>query len=230
MTALTLGLLLPLQSFKLEKFVTDRSWYGTARFHQEGRWTKLYSAMKHLFLGVGILVISGLILAADNSSPFAFAIMAVGYIWVLVGLVYYRIKAFEYLTQNKVLGDDIRFETAPRVGHVMKVVIFAGLAIALVAAVLFGALALVISMILPGLAAGGSAGIGVIIVAALYIIALITINGLSLVWITQSILGHLVRVTRTPDAAALDAIEQRDADRGADAEGFADALDVGGAI
>ena len=59
LTILTLGLMLPRQTFWLEKYKTDRSWYGDGRFVQEGRWSALYGAMKHLFIGVG------LVLAAD---------------------------------------------------------------------------------------------------------------------------------------------------------------------
>lgn len=231
LTIVTLGLLLPLQTFKLEKFVTDRSWYGSAKFHQEGKWTELYPAMKHLFVGAAFVVLAAVIAATDSSIQFALLTMAAGYVWALVGFVYYRIKSFEYLTHNKTLGDQMRFRTAPRTGHVIKIAIFGGLAVGVVAAILFGVIGAILAAVAPGLiAGGGSIGPGIVIVAALYILALITINGLTLSWITQRILGHVIRVTGSPEASELAQIEQREADRGADAEGFADALDVGGAF
>ena len=55
LTVLTLGILLPRQTFYLEKYMTDRMWFGDARFEQGGRWTGLYGAMKHVFIGLAIV-------------------------------------------------------------------------------------------------------------------------------------------------------------------------------
>ena len=41
LTALTLGILLPRQTFLLEKYMTNRSWFGTAKFQQGGKWLSL---------------------------------------------------------------------------------------------------------------------------------------------------------------------------------------------
>ncbi|MEO1380995.1 MAG: DUF898 domain-containing protein, partial [Pseudomonadota bacterium] len=63
-----------------------------------------------------------------------------------------------------------------------------------------------------------------------YIVLIILIGGVSLIAITQRIIAHVVDSVSVQNAAHLDVIRQRMADEGADAEGFADALDVGGAI
>ncbi|MFV2093811.1 MAG: DUF898 family protein, partial [Hyphomicrobiales bacterium] len=45
---LTFGLLWPRLAFGLEKYRTDRTWYGSARFSQGGRWQGFYPAFLHL--------------------------------------------------------------------------------------------------------------------------------------------------------------------------------------
>jgi len=70
----------------------------------------------------------------------------------------------------------------------------------------------------------------VLFVVALYVLALAMAGALSLVWITQPIIDHIVNSLKVQNAEHLNAIKQRAHDTGADAEGFADALDVGGAI
>ena len=90
LTILTLGLLLPRQTFYLEKYMTDRSWYGTARFEQQGRWQELYPAMKHLFIGALIIVLAVVLVATTNSPGLGGVFFVVGYIWGMIGLVSYR--------------------------------------------------------------------------------------------------------------------------------------------
>ena len=58
LAAITLGILLPLQTFKLEKYMADRSYYGSARFTQEGKWSDLYKAMTHILIAIGIVVVT----------------------------------------------------------------------------------------------------------------------------------------------------------------------------
>ncbi|MDG0985794.1 MAG: DUF898 family protein, partial [Planktomarina sp.] len=41
LSIVTLGALMPLATFRLEKYMTDRMWYGDASFEQEGQWTAL---------------------------------------------------------------------------------------------------------------------------------------------------------------------------------------------
>jgi hypothetical protein len=49
-------------------------------------------------------------------------------------------------------------------------------------------------------------------------------------FVTEPIIKHVVDTTTVLNIGAMDVIRQRVADKGADAEGFADALDWGGAI
>ena len=55
-------------------------------------------------------------------------------------------------------------------------------------------------------------------------------EALGMVWITMPILAHYIETSKIAGFENIAEIQQREADSGADAEGFADALDVGGAF
>lgn len=236
-TISTLGLLLPRQTFWLEKYITDRSWYGTGQFEQQGKWTGLYPAMKHLFIAFAIgAICSGTAFAADLP---VLAIIGgiVAYIWGFCGVVYYRVHSFRYLTHHKVLDQTVRFETEPRTSRIISTVFLGSLGVGVIAGIIFAFVGVLLE---SGMGAAimymfdGTAGIGAYLAIALgvfiYVFALLMIGALSMVLITQPIIHHIVEETNVADTNGLSAIRQREADLGADAEGFADALDVGGAI
>ena len=228
-TILTLGLLWPLATFRLEKYMADRSWYGDGQFVQNGRWQSLYKGMKHVFIGLAIMIGGGVLAAMMQSDFFAVAI-AVGYIWIAVGVVSYRVYAFNYLTNNKVLDGQVTFDATVKTGEVVKNVIIGGLAITVIMAVIFGIVSAVVTGIAQSLMTGGVPATLIVVIALLYGAAILTAGGLGLVMITQPIIAHAVNSIEFQNADHLTTIRQRAADAGADAEGFADALDVGGAI
>ena len=139
----TLGILSPLSTFKLEKYMTDRSYYGTTRLTQNGKWTELYPAMKHVFIALGILVVSGVLITMGASvDAIGLVILGgiglfVGYIWILIGSVYYAVKSFGYLTSHKQLGE-VGFTAEPKFGEVIKTYILGGLLVSVLASVAFG--------------------------------------------------------------------------------------------
>ena len=104
------------------------------------------------------------------------------------------------------------------------------IAVAIVFGLIFAIAAFSAIGSMDGFIDGGGSTIGLVFVALAYIAALLVSGGLSLVMITQPIIRHVVEETSIADDTGLSAIRQREADLGADAEGFADALDVGGAI
>jgi len=231
LTIVTLGLLLPRQTFWLEKYKTDRSWYGDGRFVQEGRWSALYPAMTHLLIGVGFILAGGLALALQSPLIGA-ALSMVGYVWALVGFLSYRVRAFIYLTEHKVLDGDIHFEARPETRKIIGLVILGVLVVSLIMGVAFAMLAALASMVVgPAMMAPGPGHIvGLVLMAGLYLGALLMGGALSLVWITQPVIAHVISSITVQGADRLADIRQRAHDTGADAEGFADALDVGGAI
>ncbi|WP_028957228.1 YjgN family protein [Sulfitobacter sp. 20_GPM-1509m] len=246
LSLITLGILLPRQTFWLEKYMTDRTWYGDAKFEQTGRWQSLYPGLKHVLIAVLVLVI-GMTLGITLQSPLlAGTSVFVGYIWLIVGGVYYRIYAFNVLTRAKMLDGAVTFDSGARTGRVIGIVLTGILAIigaAIVGIFLMG----LILMATFGLSFGALGGlfggyadpgdfnaasglVGSIVIAVLYVALILALGGLSLVMITQRIIGHVVSSVVVANAPHLDHVRQRAADPGADAEGFADALDIGGAI
>ncbi len=232
LTIITLGVLLPRQTFYLEKYMTDRTWYGDGKFEQHGNWTALYPAMKHLAIGLAILVGGGLLGGVTGSEGIAVIAGLVGYIWFMVGLVSYRVKSFIYLTDNKMLDSAVSFEAAPQTSTIVSTVLVGGLVVGLIVGVVFAVVGGIASAMLGPMMFGNPAAqiFGVIVIAAIYLLVLAMAGALSLVWITQPIIDHVVSEMKVHGAEHLGTIKQRAHDSGADAEGFADALDVGGAI
>lgn len=238
LTVVTLGVLMPLSTFKLEKYMADRSFYGSTRLIQEGAWTKLYPAMKHLFIALGIFIVCGILIAIGGINEMVgLAVIGgigifVGYIWFMIGAVYYSVRSFGYLMSHKVLGGTVRFVAEPKTGFVIKTYIIGGLLLSLLASVAFGAVG-VVAMPMIMLAEDGSVG-GIVAFAIImgigYLVALVVTQALSLILITQPILAHYIETIRVENPEALDRVHQREAETGVDADGFADALDIGGAI
>lgn len=242
---ITLGILVPRATFCLEKYMTDRMWYGDARFEQDGKWTGLYPGMKHIAIGVVLVLVGSVatvVLGVAGSVGFAIltgALAVAGYVWIVVGAVYYRIYAFNYLTAHKVLDDKVGFYSQVKTSTVVFTYVVGILIIGAVSSIAFTAMFLVAGAgaVLSGMGfesseTGGIAGFVMvgIITTLFYIAILLAMGALSLVVITQPIIAHLVDGIEVHGAQHLDDIQQRSADQGADAEGFAEALDIGGAI
>ena len=243
LVVITLGVLLPRQTFFLEKFLTERTWYGNAKFEQTGKWTALFPAAIHVYIG-GVIIFWGLVLlmvvaVTDESGPedfppmaiVAMLIMIVGYVWLMIGTVSYRIRSFSYLASNKVLDGRIRFTAQPGAGTVIKRAIFGYLKLGFVIGILALLSIVLFSLVLQEIDA--ETGEGVLVLAGLLVLMMIlgifALSGaLRLIWVAHPIVAHLVQSVTIRNAEALDAIRQRAADAGVDAEGFADALDVGG--
>lgn len=231
LTILTLGLLLPRQTFYLEKFMVDRSWYGDGRFEQHGRWQSLFPGLKHVFIGFGVLMVGG-VLGALQLFVLAAVAGTVGYVWLVVGAIYYRVFAFNYLTRNKVLDASVTFDAQARTGRIIMIYVVGVIGIAVLALLGVGLIGALMAGSLAALS-GGMVGLGltqIMLLALLYTGFFLALGGLSMVLILQPVIEHYVTSTSAHNADHLDTIRQRAADAGADAEGFADALDVGGAI
>lgn len=231
LTALTLGLLLPRQTFWLEKYMTDRSHYGDKKFEQGGRWQDLYGALKHVLAGIAIVIIGAVVGVVLEMPVLAGISVFVGYFWGIIGLVYYRVHAFAYLTNNKSLDGQVTFRAVPRTGTIIKTVIVGGLLLGIAGAVTFGILGGAGFAMLRGEGIATAPSLTqTVIFAMVYLLALVGLGALSLVLITQPVIAHLIETMQVNNADALNHVRQREADKGADAEGFADALDIGGAI
>lgn len=249
LTVATLGILLPRQLFLLEKYKVDRTWFGTGRFEQGGRWWSLYPATKHILVGA-LLIILPAILMATRQEPVVWAIVVavLGAVWLPVGIVYYIVHSFRILTGHKTLHGVIAFSSKPRTGRVIGLymlgstaasliastvaTLLLGVAGGVVAAMAGGANPLDVEAMLSGtmqldqltglLAVGG--------IALFYIVFTVLFSALALVFIRQPMLAHYAAETEILNTGALRNIRQRADDGMVEAEGFADALDIGAGI
>jgi uncharacterized membrane protein YjgN (DUF898 family) len=238
LSLVTFGLLIPLATFRLEKYMTDRMWYGDAGFEQQGQWWRLYPAMKHLLIALGVLVLGGAVGIFGSTRGLGAVIIIAGSIWFLCGLVYYQVESFKYLTAHKLLDGTVRFTSNAYSQRVIGIFVLGIILIAIltfVLVLLFGIVFASGGSVLNGGGAGirlfAGAGVAVALAAVLgYIAFLVLIGALLTVFISAPILGHYVDTLRVENPQLLEQINQRAGDRMADADGFADALDIGGAF
>lgn len=232
----TLGILTPMATYRLEKYMADRSWYGDAKFQQNGRWQALFKGMKHILFGLLLMVGLPIVFGLLNLGPLAAISLFVGYFWFLFGMIYYRVFAFNYLTNNKVLDGEVTFDADAQIGRIATIAIIGTIVVGVVFAVILAVAAGIGYSSFQGVVTGGGVGaasfpfLSTAVIVVLYVVALMIAGGLSLVMITQPIIDHVVTHLTVQNADHLATIQQRAADSGADAEGFADALDVGGAL
>lgn len=238
LSVLTLGLLLPRQTFWLAKYKTDRSHYGDRSFVQGGRWTALYPPMAGFLLPVAVFaffVVHIVMSARNGGGPNAAAMAVLPILTMISGgfaYVYYRVHTFRYLTSHTTLGGAVAFRAEPRTGRVIGIYALGSLAAGLIGAMVFAVVTAAVTAVVGGVVGAGQAPsvLGLALVAAMYLGAFALIGALLLVYFTQPLIAHVTETLSVLNPAALDAVGQRQSDPGADAEGFAEALDVGGAL
>lgn len=228
----SLGLLWPLMTFRLEEYMTARMHWGNARFAQGGRWTGLYAGLKTYVAGLVLMAAGGLALI---DGPWGWVLVTLGAIVSGLGVVVYGVRSFGYLTRHKTLANGVGLASDPRTRRVISIYLIGVLLTAVTASVASAAIFGVLGAAVAGL--GGLdqmstlLAVEVIVAGILgYVVLLSVLSALSLVFISQPILGHYVSTMAVIAPQGLASVRQSAADRGADAEGFADALDIGGAF
>lgn len=241
LSIVSLGALIPLMTFKLEKYITDRTWYGDAQFEQEGSWTELYRSTIHILLPlVAMVAVGGLVAVTGDDGYALLGVLAM--IWLGVGVVFYRVDSFRRMARNKVVDDVMTFESDAATGNVLKTLIVGSI----LSAVLLFIASLPIVIIFMGLGVGSIMNgeildpsalefspvwyIAGFMIVLMYFVLILLSNAFRLIFISQPILAHFVETTTLLNGSHLDTVAQRVGDTMPDAEGFADALDVGGAF
>lgn len=123
-TILSLGVLWPRMTFALEKYRTDRTFFGTARFEQGGRWRVLWSGFVPVYLtGIGC---AAALVAGLSGAPAA--------LWLLIPLggalvgaaVAYRVRSLGIMASEKRLAG-LRLSVRPSPARVGRIIGFGGL-------------------------------------------------------------------------------------------------------
>lgn len=240
-TILSLGLLLPRMTFWLEKYKTDRTFYGSARMDQGGRWTMLYPAMKPMFLALAV-ALAGVAAILSENGPAGIGLCIIASFIGVYGLVYYRVESLRRLTQAKTING-VRFTLSPNAFRVMMIYLLGSLLAAVAVFIPFVILGLLLLLIQStellaemGLDAmiAPIAGLGRYAIIVLSVMIYFTIfllwSALTNAFITYPVIRHYFSSLSLSPSGAAARIEQRPRDKFAEAEGFADALDVGASL
>jgi uncharacterized membrane protein YjgN (DUF898 family) len=242
LTALSLGLLLPLQTFYLEKYMADRSWFGDARLVQGGRWTMLYRPMIPFLTGMAMIVAGIAIPALVDGAAALVAVAVVGFFVLLFGAVHYGVQSFRLLARHKRLGQGIRFAAEPSTVQVigiwfLGILVSAGVLLAWALILGLVAAAAGVSVWLAGGAGAeasppmGRDGVTILFVlgvALSYIALFLLLAAVQTAFTAQRITAHIASTVSARNIGELDRIAQRKGDDTVDADGFAAALDIGG--
>ncbi|MDA5093222.1 DUF898 family protein [Aliiroseovarius sp. KMU-50] len=233
----TLGLTFPLTRLWLEKFLTNRSYFGDQQIKQGGEHFLLYGAMKHVYYPIILTGVAGVMTwAFDN--PVWLALMLLTAPWVIFGWAYWKAESFRRMIETKEVGQ-IRFRSKPRAGRVLGIYLLGGVILNIVLSAL-----MIIIAALAFVVMGGAdifdlgdleqieqmSAVTVPVIVAGYFLVFVTMGAASKAIFTLPLAAHFAEVTQVIDPGELATIRQRDRDEFAEAEGFADALDVGAAI
>jgi uncharacterized membrane protein YjgN (DUF898 family) len=246
LAVVSLGLLVPLMDYRLRKYAVDRSWWGDMRFRQEGSWTGFLKPWLWVYASLG-LVAGGLAATALLGVPAMGGLVVIGVICGVIAVVHYSIATMRYAIGHTRLGDGVRFASGMRTGRVIGIYVVGSILISIIMSLVFAilsAIALGMASSLGllenigdvfdyrpgGLMGDGDAMLAVGATVVLYLLGLLLVSALSEVLIAQPLLQHYAETMALSGTGELDAAAQRPHDQMTEAEGFADALDVGAAF
>lgn len=247
LTILTLGLLWPRKAFYLEKFKTDNTYYGSARMEQNGRWTGflrpwlLFWIPSILIFCImfGMAVMSGYLEIPIDITILIPPLVLLTPIWLPLFLVNYNIKATRYLTSQKSIAG-VMLKIEPRFWRVTGIYFWGYLLAGIVSFVVLipVALAAVAAVAAVGvdmeLDLSMLEGIPTIVFTAIgigsYFLLFLTWSAITHAFVRMPLFRHYAETFTLTYAERIATIGQRPRDEFAEAEGFAEALDVGAAI
>lgn len=233
---LTLGLLWPLQTFRLEQFRTDRTWFGTGKMRQGGKWSALIVPWLPCLLSIWVTVGFGAY-AAEIQDPFLALHLLYLVPLVLFLYMFYSVRAFRYLSSHKRLGGAVRLTSKARVARVVGIHLLGnalvGFFLSMASGVAFFVLGIFMAIDAAAFEAammGGPSWITVGAGIAGYFGFFVMWDVLRQVFVRVPLLAHYASTMQIENAHALADMDQRARDEMEHAEGFAEALDVGAAL
>ncbi|WP_299589166.1 DUF898 family protein [uncultured Tateyamaria sp.] len=273
LTLCTAGLLWPRMTFLLEKYRTDRTFFGSARLTQEGHWTMLYRPLMPLILVVAAcglwtlwvmvlhpigpafdLFVRGFIAGATGTTPDLEGVgtdptVGLWRMWLMLplsfglyyGVVHYIFGARRMMADHKT-APGITFASGLRTGRVAW--IYAGGTILAYLVLVLGII-LIMLLMMPVLGASILSQMGGVDVGAFstvprwlsILMSVVLYFAVFLMWsvvyntfVTFPLMRHMASTLSLPTHDGLADVSQRARDEFAEAEGFAEALDLGAAI
>ncbi len=240
-TILSVGLLWPRMTFWLEKYKVDRTFFGSARMEQGGSWKMLYPATAPLFIAA-LLAAGGVGTILEGNEMAGAGICVIAVFAALYGLVHYRVETLRLLTSEKTLNGS-KLEISPSPFRVTMIYVLgtllAAAAVAIPLLLLGVSIAVVQSADLlvelelddifsPVLGAGRYVIIGISVL--LYFTVFLLWSAFTNAFVTFPVTRHYFSSLTISPPDGIATISQRPRDEFAEAEGFADALDVGASL
>jgi len=236
LTILTATVLWPLMTHRLEKYRIDHTWYGDRQLSQGGRWTDLVRGMIPLWvllIGIAAVLVLGSPTTAEDTVFAGIGGIALASPLLLIAFAYYTVRSFRILTATKSAGL-IRFESRARTPRVIGIYLLGYTASSILTGVVAALLAAFWAVLfLPGLdpemvmqSAAGIQTAGL----AMYFFVFVAWGAFQHIFVTQPLWQHYAETLNIVGSESLHEIVQRDRDEHREAEGFAEALDLGAAI
>ena len=237
LTAVTLGVLYPRMHWYLERYKANRTCYGDVRLLQGGRWQML---MRPWWAVIATLILpfvaAAVFMALDNGFLAGLSLLAL--LAAPIAWIHYTVSSFRILTDTKSAAG-MSFTSRARTGSVIAIYLLGylliGVIVFLVTTTLMSGAAVVTGEVLkmPRDLEGLADLLSFVtfwVVMLGYLALFLMWSALNAVFITQPLLAHYVTTLTIHNADEIDTVRQREQDDFVEAEGFADALDVGGAF
>ena len=233
-------LLWPLMTYRLEKYRIDRTWYGDRAFKQGGNARMLIKGMIPLWAVIAMGAAAGVaaFFTEDIESALGLGLLSVPLLGIAWG--WYAVRSFRVLTATKTAGA-ITFRSGARAPRVIGIYVL-GYGLAAILTAIAGALVsfLYLALMFAGndmsfslddLDNLSAPGIALQIIGfAIYFLVFVVWATLRHAFVTLPIWRHYAETLEIIGSESLHDIRQRDRDEHREAEGFAEALDLGAAI
>ena len=269
LTIITAGILWPRMTFLLEKYRTDRTYFGSAKLMQGGRWQMLYRAAVPFVCALVACLLLGAwlyywepVLETENLENFEFQSWYFRFVttgstgdltfitpwrlWLiplsmsalLYGGIHYRWVAKRLMANHKET-DGVTFSSGLKAPRVTMIYVF-GTFVSYLVLVLGISLLFFLAITMMGFnSLGGSEStlLGALPGWVNYLMLGLLYLGVFLLWgvlhntfVTFPLMRHMAVTATLPRSIGIAGISQRARDQFAEAEGFAEALDLGAAI
>ncbi|MGJ8625979.1 MAG: DUF898 family protein [Sulfitobacter sp.] len=270
LTIASLGILWPRMTFLLEKYRTDRTYFGSAKLVQGGRWPMLYRAAMPFSLGLLLTALtvvwffvdpimgtgpetfdefliqidsffegSGAVLGLND--PARLWLLPLCFSTLLYGAIHYRWGAKRILANHKI-ADGVVFASAlkgPRITMIYVLgnfIAYMALVLGIILLFFLAAAFFGFEMLLDPTPVGGDISsdwprwASLLLFGAVYLGVFLLWGVLHNTFVTFPIMRHMALTTTLPTTIGIARVSQRARDEFAEAEGFAEALDLGAAI
>ncbi len=269
LTVITVGILWPRMTFLLEKFRTDRTFFGSAKLVQGGRWQMLFPAtypfvislIASAGLALWLIYLTPLLAESAELSSYGYYYYFTQYIigertngffeepwrlWLipicltglLYGAIHYRWASKRIMANHKT-AEGVVFASAikpPRITMIYSLgmtISYVFLVLGVIGVIFVGVLFWGEDILLDDGLGGASnlpQWLEFAVIAVVYLTVFLMWGVLHNAFVTFPLMRHMAVTTTLPTSIGLSDVSQRARDEFAEAEGFAEALDLGAAI